>query len=319
MKYWLIVILLYIFNRLADAAQLSHYHHQHRDLQHQQKVRQKLRMRTVFTESQSRQLEALFLRTDYPTAESRAELARTSGLSEETVRVSEKHQQLWTRFAIKFLYAVRIQTSSLRLTAALLCFRCGSRTAGLAGSGRAASQRSSRRRRLNAARTRSSTACCSCTPEGQRSADRLLKGPSDDFGVLPLLILDTLLLLFVLCSAVVLYWKALSNDAALLHSNLKPFMINRLIQRRWMVLFHFKINTFEDKLTLLTRCSRLMTALCCIDLWFLYYRYMVNCHLWPLMSIKLRFSPISQNLSLFILAAFTFCNLIYDEYFFCWK
>lgn len=51
-------------------------------------------MRTVFTESQSRHLEALFLHTDYPTAEARAELARTSGLSEETIRVSEELLQV---------------------------------------------------------------------------------------------------------------------------------------------------------------------------------------------------------------------------------
>lgn len=50
-------------------------------------------MRTVFTESQSSQLEALFHRTDYPAAEARAELARSSGLTEETVRVSEEEEQ----------------------------------------------------------------------------------------------------------------------------------------------------------------------------------------------------------------------------------
>lgn len=50
--------------------------------------RLKVRMRTVFTDSQSRQLEALFRLTDYPAAEARAPLARGAGLSEETVRVS---------------------------------------------------------------------------------------------------------------------------------------------------------------------------------------------------------------------------------------
>lgn len=71
-----------------DAAQVSPSHHHH-----YQQVRQKARMRTVFTESQSSQLEALFHRTDYPAAEARAELARSSGLSEETVRVSEEEEQ----------------------------------------------------------------------------------------------------------------------------------------------------------------------------------------------------------------------------------
>lgn len=70
---------------------MSHY--QHYQNQNQQQVRQKARMRTVFTESQSSQLEALFQRTDYPAAETRAELARSSGLSEETVRVSEEVEE----------------------------------------------------------------------------------------------------------------------------------------------------------------------------------------------------------------------------------
>lgn len=47
-------------------------------------------MRTVFTDSQTKQLEALFDLTDYPTAEARAEVARSTGLSEETVRVSAR-------------------------------------------------------------------------------------------------------------------------------------------------------------------------------------------------------------------------------------
>lgn len=51
--------------------------------------RQKARMRTVFTDSQTKQLEALFELTDYPAVEARAEMARRTGLSEETVRVSE--------------------------------------------------------------------------------------------------------------------------------------------------------------------------------------------------------------------------------------
>ena len=45
-------------------------------------------MRTVFTDAQTKQLEALFELTDYPAVESRAEVARNTGLSEETVRVS---------------------------------------------------------------------------------------------------------------------------------------------------------------------------------------------------------------------------------------
>lgn len=44
-------------------------------------------MRTVFTDAQMRQLEALFDLSDYPPAEARAEVAESSGLSEETVRV----------------------------------------------------------------------------------------------------------------------------------------------------------------------------------------------------------------------------------------
>lgn len=50
-------------------------------------LRQRVRVRTVFTDAQVKQLEALFDLTDYPPAEARAELARSSGLSEETVRV----------------------------------------------------------------------------------------------------------------------------------------------------------------------------------------------------------------------------------------
>ncbi|MEQ2315703.1 hypothetical protein AMECASPLE_025147 [Ameca splendens] len=55
--------------------------------------RQKARMRTVFTDSQTKQLEALFELTDYPDLEARTELARTSGLSEETVRVWFKNRR----------------------------------------------------------------------------------------------------------------------------------------------------------------------------------------------------------------------------------
>ena len=45
-------------------------------------------MRTVFTDCQTKQLEALFELTDYPAVEARAEVARSTGLNEETVRVS---------------------------------------------------------------------------------------------------------------------------------------------------------------------------------------------------------------------------------------
>lgn len=55
----------------------------HQNPQH----RQRNRIRTVFTESQVKQLDQLFNITDYPTAEARAQLARNTGLSEETVRV----------------------------------------------------------------------------------------------------------------------------------------------------------------------------------------------------------------------------------------
>ncbi|KAM9852926.1 dharma [Aulostomus maculatus] len=54
---------------------------------------QKPRMRTVFTDSQTKQLEALFQLTDYPAVETRAEVARSTGLSEETVRVWFKNRR----------------------------------------------------------------------------------------------------------------------------------------------------------------------------------------------------------------------------------
>uniref|UniRef100_H3C411 Dharma n=1 Tax=Tetraodon nigroviridis TaxID=99883 RepID=H3C411_TETNG len=59
----------------------------------QAQLRQRVRVRTVFTDAQVRQLEALFDLTDYPPAEARAELARSSGLSEETVRVWFKNRR----------------------------------------------------------------------------------------------------------------------------------------------------------------------------------------------------------------------------------
>ncbi|XP_059188057.1 dharma [Centropristis striata] len=50
-------------------------------------------MRTVFTDTQTKRLEALFELTDYPPVEARAEAARSTGLSEETVRVWFKNRR----------------------------------------------------------------------------------------------------------------------------------------------------------------------------------------------------------------------------------
>ncbi|KAK7156566.1 hypothetical protein R3I94_006581 [Phoxinus phoxinus] len=55
--------------------------------------KQRSRIRTVFTDSQTEQLERLFALTDYPTAETRADLAKNTGLSEETVRVWFKNRR----------------------------------------------------------------------------------------------------------------------------------------------------------------------------------------------------------------------------------
>ncbi|XP_076833285.1 dharma [Brachyhypopomus gauderio] len=55
--------------------------------------RQRNRIRTVFTESQTKQLDQLFGITDYPSAEARAEVAKNTGLSEETVRVWFKNRR----------------------------------------------------------------------------------------------------------------------------------------------------------------------------------------------------------------------------------
>ena len=49
--------------------------------------RPRCRMRTVFTDSQTMDLEQLFEITDYPGVDAREELAINSGLTEETVRV----------------------------------------------------------------------------------------------------------------------------------------------------------------------------------------------------------------------------------------
>lgn len=69
-------------------APLAGYHGYHPAVAPAQaQLRQRVRVRTVFTDAQVRQLEALFDLTNYPPAEARAELAKSSGLSEETVRV----------------------------------------------------------------------------------------------------------------------------------------------------------------------------------------------------------------------------------------
>ena len=74
----------------VDAQPLPGYHgHPHSSVPAQpQPPRQKARMRTVFTDTQTKHLEALFGITDYPAVEARAEVARSTGLSEETIRVS---------------------------------------------------------------------------------------------------------------------------------------------------------------------------------------------------------------------------------------
>ncbi|XP_022594131.1 homeobox protein goosecoid-like [Seriola dumerili] len=78
----------------ADAQPLSGYHGYHEaGVSAQSQPRQKGRIRTVFTDSQTKQLEALFEFTEYPGMEARAELARSTGLSEETVRVWYKNRR----------------------------------------------------------------------------------------------------------------------------------------------------------------------------------------------------------------------------------
>ncbi|RXM30726.1 Homeobox protein goosecoid isoform A [Acipenser ruthenus] len=51
------------------------------------------RVRTVFTDSQTEELELLFGRSDYPVPEARERLARRVGLSEETIRVWFKNRR----------------------------------------------------------------------------------------------------------------------------------------------------------------------------------------------------------------------------------
>ncbi|XP_072547870.1 dharma [Salminus brasiliensis] len=60
---------------------------------HSGQQRQRNRIRTVFTENQTKQLDQLFSITEYPSVEARAELARNTGLSEEIVRVWFKNRR----------------------------------------------------------------------------------------------------------------------------------------------------------------------------------------------------------------------------------
>ncbi|XP_019966836.1 dharma [Paralichthys olivaceus] len=83
----------------VDAQPLPGYHgHPHSSVPAQPQPpqpppRQKARMRTVFTDTQTKHLEALFEITDYPAVEARAEVARSTGLSEETIRVWFKNRR----------------------------------------------------------------------------------------------------------------------------------------------------------------------------------------------------------------------------------
>ncbi|XP_042342818.1 dharma [Plectropomus leopardus] len=82
----------------ADAQQVAGYHgYHHAGLPAQPQSRQKARMRTVFTDTQTKRLEALFELNQYPAVEARAEVARSTGLSEETVRVWFKNRRARTK------------------------------------------------------------------------------------------------------------------------------------------------------------------------------------------------------------------------------
>ncbi|XP_041795874.1 dharma [Chelmon rostratus] len=88
------VFVHFISQDSADAQQLAGYHgYQHTGVSAHPQLRQKSRMRTVFTDSQTKRLEALFELTQYPAVEARAEVARSTGLSEETVRVWFKNRR----------------------------------------------------------------------------------------------------------------------------------------------------------------------------------------------------------------------------------
>ncbi|XP_034460646.1 dharma [Hippoglossus hippoglossus] len=78
----------------VDAQPLPGYHgHPHSSVPAQPPPRQKARMRTVFTDTQTKHLEALFETSDYPAVEARAGVARSTGLSEETIRVWFKNRR----------------------------------------------------------------------------------------------------------------------------------------------------------------------------------------------------------------------------------
>nr|XP_057936491.1 dharma [Doryrhamphus excisus] len=77
----------------ADVKALSGYHGYRPAGPPGQLLRQKTRMRTVFTDYQTKHLESLFSITDYPPLEARAQVARSAGLSEETVRVWFKNRR----------------------------------------------------------------------------------------------------------------------------------------------------------------------------------------------------------------------------------
>ncbi|KAF1393492.1 hypothetical protein PFLUV_G00016480 [Perca fluviatilis] len=78
----------------ADPQQLAGYHSNHQAMvSAESQLRQKSRMRTVFTDGQTKRLEVLFALSDYPPAETRDELARSTGLTEETVRIWFKNRR----------------------------------------------------------------------------------------------------------------------------------------------------------------------------------------------------------------------------------
>ncbi|XP_066516832.1 dharma [Hoplias malabaricus] len=68
--------------------------HHHTDCDRDEaQQRQRNRIRTVFTENQMKQLDQLFSITEYPSVQDRAQLAKATGLSEETVRVWFKNRR----------------------------------------------------------------------------------------------------------------------------------------------------------------------------------------------------------------------------------
>lgn len=75
----------FLFNVSSGCGPAENQCHQHAP----QRLRN--RVRTVFTDNQTQQLEHLFAVTDYPTVDARAELAKSTGLTEEIVRVRDIH------------------------------------------------------------------------------------------------------------------------------------------------------------------------------------------------------------------------------------